>query len=349
MTHPLERDLREVMQFTPDLWEPLRGLSIFITGGTGFVGTWLTETLCWADTQLELGTRLTILSRNPEAFRIKAPAVADHPAVTLLHGEAKSFEFPSGQFSYVIHAATEDHRAPSGDEPDETFLLDLAATRHVLEFARRAGVRRLLFTSSGAVYGPQPKDLSAIPENFSGAPSPMDSKSAYGLGKLGSEFLCAKYAQQFGFDALIARLFAFLGPHLPSGKFAAGDFAQNVANGEPITIQSDGSAVRSYLYASDMAIWLWTILLKGESQRPYNVGGAQPVTIRELAEKFSRVAAQPTPVEVLGRPEVPATRYIPDTSRAHSELKLKETVSLEEGLKRTLSWYQSRAMEMKHS
>lgn len=349
MIHPLERDLREALHHTPDLWEPFRGQSIFITGGTGFVGTWLTETLCWADTQLKLGVRLTILTRNPEAFRFKAPAVANHPAVTLLQGEANSFEFPSGKFGYVIHAATEDHRAPSGDAPDETFSMDLDATRHVLEFARQAGVRRFLFTSSGAVYGPQPRELSAIPEDFNGAPSSMDLKSAYGLGKLGSEFLCAKYAQQFGFDALITRLFAFVGPHLPPDKFAAGNFAQNVVNGESIRIEGDGSAVRTYLYASDMAIWLWTILLKGESQRPYNVGGAQAITVRELAEKFSKVAAHPTRVEVLGRPGVPATRYIPDTSRARTELELKEAVSLEEGLKRTLSWYQSQAMEMKHS
>jgi nucleoside-diphosphate-sugar epimerase len=349
MNHPLEFDLREVMQHTRDLWEPLRGKAIFITGGTGFVGTWLTETLCWADTQLKLGIRITLLTRNPEAFRLKAATVANHPAVTFIRGEAKTFDFPSGEFQFVIHAATEAHRSPSNDAPDETFSDDLAATKHVLEFARRAGTRRFLFTSSGAVYGTQPSDLPAISEDYIGAPSPTNVRSAYGQAKRASEFLCAMYARQFGFNALIARLFAFIGPHLPSENFAAGNFVKNVVDGKPIRIEGDGSTVRSYLYASDMAIWLWTILLKGESLRPYNVGGADPLTIRELAERIAGISGIPTPVEILGRTGVPATRYIPDTSRARTELKLAETISIDEGLRRMLAWYRSRALEMKHS
>ena len=349
MNHLLAGDLNEVLQRTEGLWEPLRGKSVFITGGTGFVGTWLTETLCWADTNLKLGTRLTLLTRDPEAVRRKAPAVANHPSVTLITGDAISFQFPAGKFEYVIHAATETSNASTPTNPAATFEADIAVTKRVLEFAKQAGTRRLLFTSSGAVYGTQPLDLRGIPEEYTGAPSTIDSKSSYGQAKRVSEFLCAQYSRQFGFDALITRLFAFVGPHLPLDKFAVGNFIQNALDGKPIRIESDGSTVRSYLYAADMAVWLWTILLRGESLRPYNVGDDEPITVRQLAQTVAKVAGNGIEVEVLGLPGVPATRYTPGTSRAQTELGLQTYVPLQEGLKRTLAWHASRVPEMKHS
>jgi dTDP-glucose 4,6-dehydratase len=322
---------------------------VFVTGGTGFVGTWLNETLCWADSKLSLGIRISLLTRDPEAFRRKAPAVANHRGVEFVVGNAASFPFPRGQFKYVIHAATESSKPATREHPDATFEADVAATKHVLEFAEQAGTERFLFTSSGAVYGTQPLDMSAISEDYAGAPAPTDVKSAYGQAKRASEFLCAMYAHQFGFDALIARLFAFVGPHLPLGNYAVGNFIRNVLEHKPIRIESDGSTARSYLYAADMAAWLWTILLRGQSIRPYNVGGSEAINIHHLAEKVAEAGGNDTKVEVLGLPGVPATRYIPDTRRVRTELQLTERVSLEEGLKRTLAWHHAQTPELKHS
>lgn len=343
--HPLESDLDELLQETRDLWEPLRGQSVFITGGTGFVGTWLMESLVWADAKLGLGVRAVLLTRDPDRFRSKAPHVADAKSVELIRGDATDFAFPVGQFQYVIHAATESARAPSPESPDATFNADVTATRRVLEFAGRAGTKRLLFTSSGAVYGIQPAELYGIPEDYAGAPSTMEPKSAYGQAKRVSEFFCATYARQFGFDALIARLFAFVGPHLPLEGYAVGNFLRDAMNGDTIRIESDGSTVRSYLYAADLAIWLWIILLRGKSLRPYNVGSPQAMTVRELAQTVASVSGGDSKVEVLDRPGIPATRYVPDTARAERELGLRVRVPLEEGLKRTFAWHRA-AMQL---
>jgi dTDP-glucose 4,6-dehydratase len=147
------------------------------------------------------------------------------------------------------------------------------------------------------------------------------------------------YSRQFGFDALIARLFAFVGPHLPLEGYAVGNFIRDALNGLGIRIESDGSTVRSYLYGADMALWLWTILLSGDSLRPYNVGSEGAITVRDLGVKVAAAAAKKASVEVLGRPGVPATRYVPDTTRAQTELGLREHVSLEEALTRALEWH----------
>jgi len=339
MPHPLRQDLDHVLTHAAaDVWEALRGQSIFVTGGTGFVGTWLTESLVWAEEHLGLGMRAVLLTRDPDAFRAKAPHLAAHRCVQLLRGDAASFEFPEGEFPFVIHASVS---TPTLGSPLSNFEADVAATRRVLDFARAHGARRVLFTSSGAVYGKQPPDLSHVPEDYVGAPGTPDTSTAYGQAKRTSEFLCASYAQQYGFSALIARLFAFVGPHLPlDANYAVGNFIGDVLRGGPVRIAGDGTPYRSYLYAADLAIWLWTILVRGESLRPYNVGGSRAVTIAELANIVVETTVPGTLIEIARQPEGgPASRYVPDTKRAEQELGLRELISPEEGVRRTYAWH----------
>jgi nucleoside-diphosphate-sugar epimerase len=334
----LAADLDHILSHTGDVWPELRGASIFITGGTGFVGMWLLESLAWADERLGLGVRATVLTRNHAGFARKAPHLAAHHAIQLVEGDVCSFPFPEGEFAFVIHAATERYFAAVPEYPLSTFDRDVAATRRVLEFARTHGTRRLLFTSSGAVYGKQPACLTHIPEDYAGAPCTMDLVSPYGQAKRVSEWMCAMYGAQYGFATLIARLFAFIGPHLPlDANFAAGNFLRDVLADGPIRIAGDGTPYRSYLYAAELAIWLWTILVKGESARPYNVGSGDEVTIAELAEAIARNTRPGTKIEIACKPVpgAPAARYVPDVERAGRELGLRPLIGLAEGVRRT--------------
>src|SRR5947209_7804617 len=107
MPHLLERDLNHVLAHTASIWESLRNQRIFITGGTGFVGTWLLESLAWANEQLKLDVTAVVLTRYPESFFKKAPHLAGNKALQFLEGDAHSFKYPEGRFPLVIHAATE--------------------------------------------------------------------------------------------------------------------------------------------------------------------------------------------------------------------------------------------------
>jgi dTDP-glucose 4,6-dehydratase len=344
MENLLARDLDHILSHTEELWAPVRGERFFLTGGTGFVGTWLTESLVWANRRLSLGVSAVLLTRNPEAFCRRSPHLAGDPAVTLWAGDGPSFACPDGSFPLVVHAATERYFPPDAANPASTLDRDLAATRRVLELARTHGTRRLLFTSSGAVYGKQPSDLSHIPEDYPGAPLPGDTSSAYGQGKRISEFLCGTWSGVYGFDAVIGRLFAFVGPYLPlDANYAVGNFIRDALAGGPVQIGGDGTPYRSYLYAADLAIWLWTLLMRGESGTAYNVGSPHDISIADLARCVSAVAAPGAEIHIARQPVpgAPALRYVPSTDRA-ARLGLRPWVPLEDGVRRTCEWHRRR-------
>lgn len=335
-------DRRHMLERTGDLWKALRGARIFITGGTGFVGTWLMEAFVAASRAYNLGARAVLLTRDPQRFRARAPHLANDASIEFVIGDATTFAQPSGSFDYVIHAATERSFEPHAARPLGIVEPDLVATRRVLEFAASHDVRRLLFTSSGAVYGAGASSLDRVPETYSGAPDPTEARAAYGESKRVSEFACTSYARVHGFDAVIARLFAFVGPHLPLDEgYAVGNFIGDVLNLRAIAIAGDGTARRSYLYAADLAVWLWTILLRGTSGRAYNVGSPDALSILELAQAVGDALAPETSVSVARLPMSGAapSSYVPDTSRAEQELGLRAWIDLPDALRRTFDFH----------
>jgi dTDP-glucose 4,6-dehydratase len=256
----------------------------------------------------------------------------------------RSFELPKEQFRYVIHAATEASAKMIEENPAAMLDTIVSGTRCVLQLTKNCGCAKLLFTSSGAVYGPQPAEILNAPETYLGAPDPLLPGSAYGIGKRVAEHLCVLQARESGCEAKIARCFAFVGPMLPlDTHFAIGNFLRDALAGRDITVAGDGTPYRSYLYASDLATWLWTILFRGPPCRAYNVGSDQPISIRELALIIQRLVGANSAVQIARQPAPGATpsRYVPSTHRASAELGLKHTVPIEEAILRTTAWIKS--------
>ena len=342
--NPLAADLDYVLARTGPLWEELRGQRLFLTGGTGFIGCWLLESLLWANDKLGLDVHATVLTRNPEAFRVKAPHLVDHSGVSILVGDMKNFALPAESFAYVVHAATQPPANNSAAALAITFESIIEGSRRALELARRCAARGFLLTSSGAIYGPQPQSMPRMQEDHPGGPLPANCASAYAEGKRAAETLCALYAGSYGLPVKIARCFAFVGPYLPlQGAFAVGNFMGNALQGEAIQIKGDGTPIRSYLYAADMAIWLWRILLKGDSCRPYNVGSEDEVSIADVARAVGDCLSPPLSVAISGvaMDSVARQRYVPSTARARSELGLVQTIGLRSAILRTLRWHEA--------
>lgn len=339
----LSTDLHHILDHTRDLWDDLRGARLFITGGTGFFGCWLLESFLFANQQLDLKASASILTRKPDSVKQALPYLMLNPAITLIKGDVQNFEFPKGKYSHIIHAAT-DASAKLNDE-NPLLMLDtiIKGTRHTLDFAVHCKAEKFLLTSSGAIYGKQPSDTTHIPEEYMGSPDSLDPKSAYGIGKRTAEQLCVLYRKQYGVSSTIARCFAFVGPYLPLDiHFAIGNFIKDAMNGGPIIIKGDGTPYRSYLYAADLAIWLWTILLRGDSGRAYNVGSEEDVTIAETAQIIARGVTSNVSTEIHGIANLssPIERYVPSIKRAQTELNLHQHISLDDSIRRTILFHQ---------
>jgi dTDP-glucose 4,6-dehydratase len=336
----LEADQELIRAGTEPLREEARGGRFFVTGGTGFFGCWILEALIAANDEYGLGLSLTVLTRNTDAFRARAPHLAMHPAVHLLAGDVRSFPISGERFEYVIHAAFDSSREPDAEETKSTIV---DGTARCLELARRARARRFLFVSSGAVYGKQPPKIARVSEERADDPESSNSLSPYGEAKRAAEALCLRTARETGLEVQIARGFAFVGPHLPiHAHFAIGNFIRDALAGGPIRVHGDGSPIRSYLYAADLAVWLLTILLRGRSGAAYNVGSEREVSVSELARMVADTIDPCLAVEI-SRPAsgAPPERYVPSNRKARAELGLAETVELREAIRRTAIWYRN--------
>ena len=301
---------------------------ILITGGTGFFGKSMLDYRLRHGRQID--TEWVVVSRNPVEFFLACPQFKHMPGVNFIEGNVLSetvlaYDGDMGQFDAIIHAAAVlDPRAPE----DRILAAAIDGTRHVISLARRIGCGKILFTSSGAVYG---LCSSLSSENDECRPA-----TSYGRGKVSAECLLI----ESGLDVKIARCFSFVGKYIDRATYyAIGNFIQNCLDGKPIVVNGDGTPLRSYLYADDLVEWLFTILERGESGRPYNVGSDRAVSIRELAETVRRVLGAKSEIVVKGAPASGAkpSVYVPSIERARNELGLEIKVGLEKAIELSAS------------
>ena len=320
------------------LWRELHGKSILLTGGTGFLGRWLLESLVHAQRRLGFDLDVVVLTRNIEAFHTKAPHLTASRHLQFCQGDVRDFAVPRTTFAYVIHAAaTSAKEAFDGADPLTKFESAFDGTRHVLDIAVASGKARVLILGSGSVYGALSQADGIVSESFRGAPSTFDTEAGPGHGRRAAEFLCACYADRHHLSVTVARCFAFVGAYLPfTLQYAIGNFIQDALYADEIVVRSDGTPVRTYLFAGDLVVWLLTLLLRGRPRQAYNVGSDQPIALGDLAWLVRDLIAPAKPVRILGQIGAgPRSFYVPDISLARQELGLGVWTSLEEAIRHT--------------
>jgi nucleoside-diphosphate-sugar epimerase len=337
-------DLRSVLIHARHAWEQLRGQRIFVTGGTGFFGKWLLESFAFANAELDLGAELVTLTRHKRRFLSEMPHLVEREDVQFHEGDVRSFEFLDGEFSHIIHAATDASATLNEGDPRAMFDVIASGTRRVIDFAERCKARRMLLASSGAVYGKQPRGMIHVAEDYQGGPDPFSPTAAYGEGKRVAEWLCGDAHRRTGIDVSIARCFAFVGPFLPLDRhFAIGNFLEDALRGGPVVVRGTGRDLRSYLYAADLATWLWSILTNGRACHPYNVGSDTAMSIAEVAQSVAKLAN--CDVEFRGNAQPPSESvscYVPSIERARDELGLSIHSDYQTAIEQTFNWYRER-------
>ncbi|HZC05014.1 MAG TPA: NAD-dependent epimerase/dehydratase family protein [Ktedonobacterales bacterium] len=327
----------------PEL-ERLRGKRVLLTGGTGFIGTWLLEQLAALNDQWDEPCLVYAPTRAPQAFASKAPHLFARPEFTFAPGDVRSFAAPDHPCEYIVHAAASASPMTKEQSPVDVGDTIVDGTRRVLEMARGWQSAGVLFLSSGAIYGAQPPALDRVSEDYTGGPDLTRADATYGEGKRYAEALCGAYQRFYGVPVAIARPFTFIAPYLDlNAGFAATDFLRDALAGGPLDIKGDGTTVRSYAGPVAMLSMLWGVLLRGTPGRAYNVGAEEAVSVAELAYLIARtctpapevhIAQQPTP----GR--FPA-RYVPDMSRMRDELGLQAREELDDLVRGTMTWFRA--------
>lgn len=328
---------------TPGGLAALHGKTVLLTGATGFFGRWLLACCDHLHAQ-GVDLRVVALSRDPAHFLAQEPHYRSAAWLRWHQGDVQSpIVLEAGPVDYILHAAT-DTSADAHKYKLTIFNTVLDGGRHVLDLAAQRGCSRLLFTGSGAQYGPQRLDVEKQPDDAAQACDSTQAGSAYGESKRALETLASLYAEQHGFECVFTRCFAFGGPGLPlDGHFAIGNFIRDALCRPEITVRSHTPVWRSYLYGADLAVWLLSLLVDAPAGAAYNVGSDQSILITELAERARDLLAPGKPIVIADTANAGVgSRYVPDITRARGQ-GLDVWTGLDDTILNTANWARRQA------
>ena len=268
-------------------YDDLAGKAVAVTGATGLVGSYLLRALDAVNRAHGLKLRLIALCRKPEAAKDRLSGMEN---LSILSYDACAPLNANFRADFTVHAASNAHPLAFSSDPVGTMQANLLGTMQLLEHVRATG-GRLLFLSTGEIYGENP-ELASFDDHSFGSIDPMRFRACYPESKRAAETLCASYAQQYGVDALVARLTYTYGPTITKESSRAdAQFLRCALEGRDIVLKSPGTQIRSYCYAADTVSALITLLLKGATGEAYNVANPDcSPSIREYAQTLADLA-----------------------------------------------------------
>jgi UDP-glucuronate decarboxylase len=329
-------------------WYALEGKHILITGANGFLASYLVETILYLnDTRFTKPATVVALVRNKEHAEKKFLHHKNRQDLQFLVQDVCDIIQYDGAIHIIVHAASPASPKYFGANPIGTLLPNSLGTYQLLEYARRKGTERFLFVSSAEVYG-NCGDLSEnIGEEMYGVLDPLNVRSCYAESKRFGETLCVSYHHHYHIPTYIVRPFHSYGPgmNLDDGRVYA-DFVADMVSGKNISMNSNGEAVRSFCYITDVVVAFFTVLLRGHVGEAYNIGNCEAMTsIADLADMLTKLF--PEKKRTVERKKNMPAGYLrstvkcccPDTTKLE-QLGWRAQVSLEEGFKRTVQSYE---------
>ena len=305
---------------------------ILVTGGSGFLGASLCERLVQAGHEVIcLDNLLTSSVDNIEHL------------------------LGSGNFNFIEHDVTEPIRLEVDEiynlacpaspmhyqaNPIKTMKTSVLGMIHILGMAKRCGAR-VLQASTSEIYGDP--DVHPQPESYRGLVNTLGPRACYDEGKRAAEALCSDYRRSHDVEVRIARIFNTYGPGMATndGRVVS-NFILQTLRGEPVTVYGDGSQTRSFCYRDDLIEGLVRLMaLDGKEPRPVNLGNPEECSMLDLVQAVARACGREATVTYQPLPNDDPKQRCPDITRARELLNWSPAVSLQEGLQRTVSWFQN--------
>lgn len=351
-------DLDYILNSAKKELEILGNSQLLITGVGGFLGFYFVKSiLAWNDLHPKKAIYVTGLSKfsksPPPAWLTQFDGRADF---NLIKKDVTKYEIPTNtKFDYIIHAASIASPKFYRMYPVETINANVQGLYRILEYMIKKSkskrkVKGLLNFSSSEIYGDPTEGNIPTPEDYRGNVSCTGPRACYDESKRFCETLCVNFAKVYRLPIVSARPFNNYGPgmKITDGRVIA-DFSRNIINGRDIIMYSDGAPKRTFCYVTDAIIGYLKILTRGENGQAYNIGIPEPeISIKDLADKMIDIAGKY--FNYKGRlirkksgddeylTDNP-TRRCPDIKKAQIKLGFNPSISLEDGLFKTLAWY----------
>ena len=310
------------------------GKKVLVTGGAGFIGSWLCDVL------VNLDAKVTCIDDLSTGRKKNIDHLTKNPNFKLLICDVCAFQCKD-KFDFILHLA--GHASPEEYQvqPIETLQASSVGSANMAELARKNDAT-VLFASTSEVYGDA--EVVPTPESYWGKVNPIGPRSCYDEGKRFAEALFIAYQKQYGLDVRIPRIFNSYGPRLrEDGLYgrAMSRFINQALTSKPITVYGDGKQTRSFCYITDTITGLILLATNEKAEgEVVNIGSAQEIAILQLAKKIKELTRSRSPLTFLPLPKDDPKRRCPDTSKMEKLLGWKPKTSLEEGLTRTITWFQ---------
>ena len=306
---------------------------ILVTGAAGFLGSFLCDRL------LEEGHEVIGMDNNVSGQTGNLEDVFYHDRFSFYEHDVTEFIHISGELDAVLHLASLASPVFYRDYPIKTLKVGALGTHKTLGLAKEKDAT-YLFTSTSEVYGDP--EVNPQPESYRGNVDPYGPRSCYDESKRYGEALVRGYRDKHDLDVRVARIFNTYGPRmrLDDGRVIP-NFMKQALTGRDLTVYGDGEQTRSFCYVSDMIDGLVALLESG-IEEPVNIGNPDERTINELAEIVLEVTGSDSGITYEELPPQDPQVRRPDISKAHSDLSWEPQVSLREGLRMSVEYFESK-------
>jgi len=343
----LKQGIHDVLSDDNIPWEDLWNSKILVTGATGLIGGLILRALAAADAKYKLNTRLIAHGRDSDKLR----AISQEYGLEFICGDIREplsladVADTLERIDYIFHCAAVTKSADMTAKPADVITTAVDGTKNILELAREASCRGMIYLSSMEIYG-RTESLE-VKESDLGYLDLSNPRSSYPESKRLCEALCVAYATQYGLPVKIARLARTFGAGMPnddSDMRVANQFARNALAGVDIELHTPGNSIANCCDTADAVRGLLTVLLKGSDGEAYNVANIRAnATIREMAELVANNICQEKIKVIVAVPEdIKKRGYAPDVGFKLNADKLKSlgwhpVYGLEEMFRRMLA------------
>jgi len=323
--------------------EKLKGKTLLITGGTGFMGSWICEMVYYMNKVHKMDISLILMARNKARFERNLPHIKNSKKIKFIYSDVlKNIEIPK-KVNYIIHAAANPDNRFHASRPFESMITVAEGASNLFQSASQLpSLHNILNVSSSSVYCTHLKKGEKFSEDLSDSLCSNKVSDYFSAANRYSESLCNAARSEFRLPISTIRPFTFCGAYQDiDSPWAINNFINDALHKRPIKIHGDGEVIRSYMYGADLAIWTLVIMLHTKNGEVYNVGSTHGSPLKEIANK---VASYFPPISsIMTNTSLVANNHhsilLPDTAKAERDFGLKLYTSIDTSIKRSAQWF----------